>query len=356
MQFFEDEGKVRLYPFAECAPVAFIRIGILSIAEKWALVLPGSDLHINARLMPDPEVVAWIKSEPEASFVSGATQAAVPAGKKPSKTIELKGARFLERPWQIFQWNAEEIAADILRLDAEPIEENSWPGVTIGGSFGIYTQPGAKVEPGSVLLAREGPIYLGRESLIMAGSLVRGSVAVCDHAVLKMGSKVYAETTVGPFCKAGGELQNAVLMAYSNKGHDGYLGNSVVGNWCNLGAGTDTSNLKNNYSSVSVYAADKQEFMETGLQFCGSLIGDHSKTAIGTTLNTGSVLGSFVNLAAGGFPPKHIPSFSWITEGKTERFAFEKAMAMAEAMMKRREITMTAAERDRWEMIFQRSE
>jgi UDP-N-acetylglucosamine diphosphorylase/glucosamine-1-phosphate N-acetyltransferase len=352
--FFDDEHSASLYPFTIASSASTIRIGVLTIAEKWAAV-PGIDLRdiaINARLIPDGPVIDIIRSYPGRSIVCNKTLLIKNANSHLSPVEIDLPVKMVEKPWQIFQWNGVEIQADIDRLKLTPKERIPWDGVHYSGTHPVYAAADAKVEPGTYLLAVEGPIVLGKASLVMAGSFLRGNVSVGDHAVIKMGAKIYADSTIGPECKAGGEIQNSVLMGYSNKGHDGYIGNSVLGRWCNMGAGTDTSNLKNNYSPVRVHNIQTGGSVDTGLQFCGTLMGDHSKTAIGTTLNTGTVVGAFANIAAGGFPDKHIPSFSWITPSGIERFAFDKAMDMARAMMHRRGLELSEQEIQHWRRVF----
>lgn len=353
-RFFEDEACAGLYPFTLAASASTIRVGILTISEKWAChanLLDGA--AINSRLLPAEPVLEALKQYPSHNLLCG--NHVLIERKEKSLSIELpaEAVKLIAKPWQIFQWNGSEIQADIKRLSLKPLEKSCWNGVQISGTHPVYAAPDAMVEPGTWLLPVEGPIVLGSKSLVMAGSFIRGNVSIGDHAVVKMGAKIYADTTIGPECRAGGEIQNSVLFEYSNKGHDGYIGNSVIGRWCNLGAGTDTSNLKNNYGSVRVYDAVTGRQADTGLQFCGTLMGDHTKAAIGTTFNTGTVTGIFANVAAGGFPDKYIPSFSWITPKGTEKFDFNKALEMARAMMQRRNTAPSEQEIAAWKRVFE---
>lgn len=201
-----------------------------------------------------------------------------------------------------------------------------------------------------------GPIYIGRNAEIMEGSCVRGPFVLGESATLKMGTKIYGATTIGPYSKVGGEVSNSVIMGYTNKGHDGFIGNSVIGEWCNLGADTNCSNLKNNYGSVRVWNYRLEKMVDTGLQFCGLIMGDHSKTGINTMLNTGTVVGVAANIFGGGFPDKFIPSFSWGGAHGFETFELDKAFEVAERMMDRRGVKFTDADREILRHIYSFSE
>ena len=215
----------------------------------------------------------------------------------------------------------------------------------------IFLEEGAKVEF-AILNATEGPIYVGKDAEIMEGSMVRGGLALCEHAKINMGTKVYSGCTVGPYCKVGGELNNAILMAYSNKGHDGFLGNAVIGEWCNLGADTNNSNLKNNYSEVKQWNYPSGRFIKTGLQFCGLIMGDYSKSAINTQFNTGTVVGVSANIFQGGFPPNIIQHFSWGGLKDAPTFALDRAYEAAEKMMERRKVPFTEEDKKILEHIY----
>lgn len=215
----------------------------------------------------------------------------------------------------------------------------------------IFLEEGAIVEY-AVLNATAGPIYIGKESEIMEGSLIRGSLALCEGAKLNMGAKIYSGTTIGPYCKVGGEVNNSILMGYSNKGHDGFLGNSVLGEWCNLGADTNNSNLKNNYSEIHLWNYESNNFINTGLQFCGLMMGDFSKSAINTQFNTGTVVGVSANVFTADFPPKFIPSFSWGGGKNSVIFDLEKVYEAADRMMQRRKKELTNAEKNILSYLF----
>ena len=216
----------------------------------------------------------------------------------------------------------------------------------------MFLEKGAKVEC-AMLNTTAGPIYIGTDAEIMEGCMIRGSLALGEHAILKMGTKIYGATTIGTECRAGGEVSNSVMFSYSNKGHDGFLGNSVIAQWCNLGADTNNSNLKNNYGMVDIYNYAEKSYINTGLQFCGLIMGDHSKAGINTMFNTGTVTGVNANIFGAGFPPKYIPSFSWGGFENSAVFKFEKAVELAAEVMKRRKITFDRQEEEILKAVFE---
>jgi UDP-N-acetylglucosamine diphosphorylase/glucosamine-1-phosphate N-acetyltransferase len=256
----------------------------------------------------------------------------------------------INRPWDLFKYNGSELKKDFELVtqgrESAPLDVTN---TLIGNA--LFIEEGAKVSC-SILNSTEGPIYIGKDAEIMEGCLVRGGLALCESATLKMGTKIYGPTTVGPHCKVGGEVGNSVLLGYSNKGHDGFLGNSVIGEWCNLGADTNTSNLKNNYSNVSVYSYKEKESIDTGLQFCGLIMGDHSKSSINTMFNTGTVVGVAANLFGAGFPEKHVKNFSWGGENNAPKYDFDKFLITAEMVMNRRHIDLTEEDKMLLKHIF----
>ena len=215
----------------------------------------------------------------------------------------------------------------------------------------IFLEEGAKVEC-AILNASAGPIYIGKNAEVMEGSMLRGSIALCENAVVKMGAKIYGGTTLGPFVKVGGELNNVLILGYSNKGHDGFLGNAVIGEWCNIGAATDASNLKNNYAPLRVWNYESENFAKTPLQFCGLLMGDFSRCSIHTTFNTATVVGICANLFGTGFPRTFLPSFSYGGAQGLKTFTFDKAMESNAAMMERRGVTLTQTDREIMQYLF----
>lgn len=313
MIIYLDDSACRdsLYPFTANKHVADIRIGILTILEKWAL--------LKAR--------GWLQQE-ASTITIAANLLPTMANAQDICTTVLNGGvinentayRFFHHPYHIFQLNDWAIRQDVaLITHARVGQKISATNHTINEQD-IFIEEGAVVEH-CILNASEGPIYIGKNALMMEGCLIRGPFALCDHAVLKMGTKVYGATTIGPHCVAGGEIKNSMLQAYSNKAHDGYLGDSVIGEWCNLGAGSSTSNIKNTASLVKVWNNTNKNFEPIGLK-CGLIMGDYSRTAINTSFNTGTVVGVCCNIFESGFPPKMIPHFSW---GK-ECYDYDKAM------------------------------
>src|SRR5690606_37642860 len=238
----------------------------------------------------------------------------------------------IEHSWDIFSKNGEAIIRDFEMLtkdrESQPIPEGIWTK----NPENIFIEEGAKLEF-CTLNPCEGPIYIGKNAEIMEGSLVRGPFALCDDAILKMGTKIYSNTTIGPHSRVGGEVNNSVIFGYSNKGHDGFLGNSVIGEWCNLGADTNNSNLKNNYAEVRLWDYETENFARTGLQFCGLMMGDHSKCGINTMFNTGTVVGVSANIFGSGFPRNFVPSFSWGGSGGFTTYKTDKAFEVAKVVM-----------------------
>lgn len=247
----------------------------------------------------------------------------------------------MDRPWHLFQHCAQAIAVDMQLVRLEHVSSDlSGTNTVIGDPSLIHLEEGAIVEA-SILNTTSGPIYIGKDAVVMEGCAIRGPFSLGSSAQLKMGAKIYGASSFGPECRVGGEVNNSIMLGYSNKGHDGFLGNSVLGEWCNLGADTNNSNLKNNYGEVRVYSYANRSMEGTGLQFCGLMMGDHSKAGINTMFNTGTVVGVCANVFGGGFPPKHIPSFSWGGAEGFEEYDMEKALTTAHNVMKRREVELS---------------
>jgi UDP-N-acetylglucosamine diphosphorylase/glucosamine-1-phosphate N-acetyltransferase len=221
----------------------------------------------------------------------------------------------------------------------------------IGNTSEVFIEEGAIIEA-AILNTKSGPIYVGKDSEIMEGSVVRGPFALCEHSALKLGTKVYGPTTIGPYSKVGGEINNSVIFGFSNKAHDGFLGNSVIGEWCNLGADSNNSNLKNNYGNVKLFSYVEERPVDTGLQFCGLIMGDHSKCGINTMFNTGTVAGVGANIFGGGFPPTHIPDFSWGGAEGMEEYRFDKMLETAQRVYARRGLKISEDEKKILETIF----
>ncbi|MGB5377381.1 putative sugar nucleotidyl transferase, partial [Muriicola sp.] len=258
----------------------------------------------------------------------------------------------VQNTWDIFSRNGEALQQDFDLITkgrkSAPISNTN----RLISPENIFLEEGAKVEY-SILNASEGPIYLGKNSEVMEGNMIRGGFALCEHAVVKMGAKIYGPTTVGHYGKVCGEINNSVIFGYSSKGHDGYLGNSVLGEWCNIGADTNNSNLKNNYAKVRLWNYTTERFEQTGLQFCGLMMGDHSKTAINTMFNTGTVIGINCNIFVPGFPRNFVPSFSWGGASGFSTYQTSKAFEAAEVMMARRGRTFDENEAAIMEHVFE---
>ena len=380
---FDDQTRSTLLPLTYTRPIADIRIGILKISEKWEkicsakcsfltemhlqdifpLSLTDDNYFINGSLLPSAELVSEIKSlNSGEALVHEDLIIAIRAEKKEnlkgisdvniehSKTIQSEFDR-LVFPWDIFSKNENELKSDFELLTkgrkSQPISNTN----RVLKPENIFLEPGAVVECAN-LNASGGYIYVGKDSEIMEGAMIRGPFAIGEHSAVKMGAKIYGATTVGPHCKVAGEISNSVIFGYSNKAHDGFLGNSVLGEWCNLGADTNNSNLKNNYSKVKVWSYPEHDYINTGLQFCGLIMGDHSKCSINTMFNTGTVVGVSANIFGNGFPPKYVPSFSW---GGSEGFAsyrLEDATEVASRVYERRHLEFGKKEKDLLKYLF----
>lgn len=377
---FDGSARNQLLPFTFTRPVADIRVGILTIREKWERLLGSTtstvtedylsgkwpmvemaeNIMINASYLPTPELLAQIEYlETQQAIFDGEEVVAFFTHEDQEvdfekyKKIELEGEIFqIKNTWDIFSKNGEAIQADFemitLNRNSEPISASNH----VISPENIFIEKGAKVESSS-LNASSGPIYLGADSEVMEGSLIRGSFALCEHSTVKMGSRIYGPTTVGPFSTIGGEVKNSVLFSFSNKGHDGFLGNSVLGEWCNLGADTNTSNLKNNYAEVRVWDYGSGVFAKTGLQFCGLMMGDHSKCGINTMFNTGTVVGVSSNIFGSGFARNFIPSFSWGGSAGMTVYKTDKAFEVAEVVMKRRGVEFSTEDKAILEQVFE---
>ena len=370
---FDGSEWKNLHPLTLNKPFGELRMGILTFRERWEKLIEGNysyltenylsekfpakvenlNLFINPAYLPFPDLVQAILNLKEGETLTHREK--LIAGKLSledfrnlnkitSKQNYTDKILHINRLWDLFVQNDEMIQFDFELLTNG---RRSQPISTTNGILNlekIFLEEGAIVEF-SVLNARSGPIYIGKDAEVMEGSLVRGSLAVCEGAKLNMGTKIYSGTTVGPYCKVGGEVNNSILMGYSNKGHEGFLGNSVLGEWCNLGADTNNSNLKNNYSTIKMWDYATNSYIESGLQFCGLMMGDFSKSAINTQFNTGTVAGVSANVFEPGFPPKFIPSFSWGGKESSSKYDFEKSCEAAQKMMERRKKLLTEVDK-----------
>lgn len=366
---FDGDRRESLLPLTYTRPVADIRTGILTLREKWAkrvdsdvgvltegylqkkfpLVSGTDNFLIKGSLLADDDLaraVLQLKMGEGLYSDDHLLACRIPdaEGFKPTDSFKRvdygKSYGEICHTWDIFSLNGEAMETDFQLLTAgrksAPISETN----RVSHPNRIFLEPGAEVEH-AVLNASSGPIYIGANALVMEGCLIRGGFALGTHGVVKMGAKIYGPTTAGPYCKIGGEINNSVLFGYSNKGHDGFLGNAVLGEWCNLGADTNNSNLKNNYAKVRLWNYASGRFDQTGLQFCGLVMGDHSKSAINTMFNTGTVVGVNCNIFASGFPRNFIPSFSWGGTSGFSTYLPEKAFEAARVAMQRRGVDFT---------------
>lgn len=377
-----------MLPLSFTRPVSDFRLGITTIAEKWARLLPGrysvrtapylrekyrpepdaaDNLFVAANCLPTPELAAAVEAlEPDSLLVLADGERVAYRGTPeafdkvaaeawaPREVVHHEEVVALHYLYDIFLNNAGAIADDYAALTAGRASQPLDPSNTlIGPASRLFIEEGATVQA-AVLNTTEGPIYIGRDAQVLEGVCVRGPLAVCRHARVNMGAKIYPGTTLGPYCKVGGELNNVVMFGYSNKAHDGFLGNAVIGEWCNIGAGTNASNLKNDYSKIRLWNYPRSSFLRTDLQFCGLMMGDHSKAGINCMFNTATVVGVGCNLHGAGFPRPFVPSFlqgspsSGYRDVKLEQF-FETA----ERVMARRDVPLTDSDRRIFRAIFQ---
>ncbi|HEY0744553.1 MAG TPA: GlmU family protein [Chryseosolibacter sp.] len=362
--------RLNLLPFTFTRPVAKIRCGILTIAEKWEKRLNVSasykteaylqqkfpvksahdNLLVNGAVCPDDDLISQVRSLPAGYYlVSGSRLLAANMPEKEmnsQNTIEYTGeVVIIDKTWKIFRENGNQIRADFKLITNGRKSAGIHDKHTIVyGEENVFVEEGLTIHA-AIINAENGPVYLGKNSIVQEGAIIRGTFALCEGAHLNMGAKMRGDTTIGPFSKVGGEVSTSVLFAYSNKAHDGFLGCSVLGEWCNLGADTNTSNLKNNYEPVKLWNHVSREFESTGLQFCGLMMGDHSKCSINTMFNTGTVVDVSANVFGEGFPRNYVPSFSWGggSAGMTT-YRFEKAIETASRAMARRNVELDQTE------------
>lgn len=380
---FDGPFRDNLLPLTYTRPVADIRIGILTIREKWEMHLGTTtttitedylsekfpmvemetNVLINASYLPTHDLVELIskleenqavfKGEDVIAFYTKDAQDDIDFDAY--EAIEFEGdAIKVENTWDVFSKNGEAIQQDFNLITegrtSQPISSTN----NVLGAENVFLEEGAVLEF-ATLNASKGPIYIGKDSEIMEGALIRGPFALCDHSTVKMGTRVYGPTTVGPYCKIGGEVASSVFFAYSNKGHDGYIGNSVIGEWCNIGADTNSSNLKNNYAEVRLWNYTTESFTRTGLQFCGLVMGDHSKCGINSMFNTGTVVGVSANIFGSGYPRNFIPSFSWGGAAGFTTYLTKKAFEVTEVVMSRRQLEFTDIDKNILNHVFELS-
>lgn len=386
---FDPTTFKSLWPLNLTKPIAHLRLSYFTIQQQWQYlinhqqvsVLPSpylrekfstqyfnNNFYVDASLLPNQQLGKGILQMPIESILKKDEKiVAIHSAKHFTEIEEIQNFQLkeLEFNFEINELNCPaaifKLAQNAIELDEKLIDKNIFlnpkhPKSSNGNLFfnpsNIWLHPTANLKAVTVN-AEKGSVIIGESASIMEGALLRGPLAVGNNAVVKMGAKIYGATTIGPFCKVGGEVTNSIFQARSNKGHDGYLGNAVIGEWCNLGADTNCSNLKNNYSRVKVWNYNDEDFMDSGEQFHGLIMGDHSKCSINTMFNTGTVVGAFANIFCGGFPNKFIPSFSW---GKNETYNFEKALETAKRVMQRRNMQLSSKDVDILKSIFDQTQ
>lgn len=380
---FDGPARNALLPFTFTRPVADILVGIMTIRQKWEAYLGSTTTTVTEEYLSEKFPMVELEENVmiNASFLPNAILVEMLGNLRPNQAIfkgddviafftndEQESVDFdtyeileynddcitIENTWDIFSKNDTAIREDFEFLTADRKSKPVPKSVNVIAPENIFIEEGAKLEF-VTLNASTGPIYIGKDSEIMEGSIIRGPFALCENAQVKMGAKVYGATTVGPYSRIGGEVKNSVLFAYSNKGHDGFLGDSVLGEWCNIGADSNNSNLKNNYEEVKLWSYETESFAKTGLQFCGLMMGDHSKCGINTMFNTGTVVGVSANIFGSGFPRNFVPSFSWGGAAGFTTYVTKKAFETARLVMSRRNVEFDEKEAAILEYIFEES-
>ncbi|MBL7719850.1 MAG: GlmU family protein [Flavipsychrobacter sp.] len=394
---FDDHTRHQLLPFTHTRAAADIRCGIFTLRERWEYLLRSktdtlteeylqgvytdnhlgnvlehvmgmpthiAHIYINGSIFATAELVKAIgKLHEGEKLVQGDVLIAAYSDKQLSyghiDSGELNAVAYtgevqqLKNTWDIFSLNGAAITADFVLLTHNRKSAPLPPHVTATGMENIFVEEGAELNAGCIINGKSGPVYIGRNAVLLEGALLRGPIALCEVAVVKMGAKIYGGTTLGPGCKVGGEVNNVVFFANSNKAHDGYLGNAVIGEWCNLGADTNCSNLKNNYDQVKIWNEYTNKSVNTGLTFCGLFMGDHSKCAINTSFNTGTVVGVSCNIFGSGFPEKFIPSFCWGGSEGLSTYDINRALETAGRVFARRNHELSEAEKNILKHVFE---
>lgn len=378
--FDDPDIRLSLMPLTFTRPVAEIRVGILRIADKWQrrfgqpvsyhtadylskkfpLQATDENLFINGAVCPNDELMAEIEKLKEGesiiqndTLIAGRIKSGDPAELGNLSAREFSGKfTIIDELWSIYRLNAREIKADFElvtrnRQSADPDD----PHVIIYGRDNLFVEEGASLRA-CTINAEKGPVYIGKNALVQEGAIIYGAFALGEESIVSIGAKVRGDSTVGPFSKIGGEVSNSVIFGYSNKGHDGFIGNSVIGEWCNLGADSNTSNLKNDYGNVKLWNYLKEGFTDTGQMFCGTIMGDHSKCGINTMFNTGTVVGVFANIFGAGFPRNFIPSFAWGGANGFNTYQFRKVAEVARRVMERRGMEFSAEDQAILEYVF----
>ncbi len=373
-----EESRAHLLPLCFLKPISELRIGILTIREKWEKYFSqelltisadyleakfkkakGGGFWVQSNLLPTQELKEAILSlKPGECLIqkdiilAGHVEDYASVGKA-SQQIEFQGkVDHVTAPWDFFRKNGEQIRADYQLITKDRQSEALSDPHTIVYGQDIFIEEGVSIKA-AVLNAENGPIYLGKNATIHEGALIKGPFAICEGSHVNMGAKIRGDATVGPFSKVGGEYSNSLIMGYSNKSHDGFLGNSVIGEWCNIGAASDSSNLKNNYRNVQVWSHATNRYEDTGLQFCGLIMGDHSRCSINTMFNTGTVVGVSAGLFGTDFHKKFVPSFSWGGREKYSTYRPEKAFETMEMVMQRRDKTLDESDKQILQHVFE---
>jgi UDP-N-acetylglucosamine diphosphorylase/glucosamine-1-phosphate N-acetyltransferase len=375
-----DDPEVRndLLPLTYTRPVAGIRMGILTIAEKWekhlrakvsfscepylskkfAVKLTPDNYWIHGGLCPTPAFITLLGTLKDGDAIRQGSRMLAVRSSEDKRPEKAKGTvhdfnddiTVVDKLWKIFQFNGKELRADFTLLTTgRKSAAITDKGTVAYNEAGIFIEEGVMIKS-AILNAEPGPIYLGVNSQVQEGAIIRGPFCLGEGSIINLGGKMRGDTTIGPDCKVGGEISNSILFAHSNKSHDGFLGNSVLGEWCNLGADTNTSNMKNTYDTVRLWNISKAAFESTGLTFCGLIMGDHSKAGINTMFNTGTIAGVNANIFGAGYPPNYIPSFSW---GGETTYVLEKAITTADRAMKRRQSMLREEDKLILEKVFE---
>jgi len=382
---FDDSSWVQLLPLTFSRPVAEIRFGINTIKEKWEKILGSKcsyltrpylslkyktlfkeeNVLINSSIIPDLDILSEINNlRNNEALVKGEVIIAINTADKDLKEVNAEiykkyrkiNSKYnffkINHLWELFKHNGEAIVNDFKIISKGRKSQDISRNNNLHNPGDLFVEEGAEVKFVTIN-ASTGPVYIGKNAEIMEGSVIRGPFALCEHSILKMGAKIYGPTTVGPFSKVGGEVNNCIITGNSNKAHDGFLGNSILGEWCNIGADTNASNLKNNYDNVKLWNYISEKFEKTNQQFCGLIMGDHSKCGINTMFNTGTVIGFSANIFGSGYPRNFIPSFSWGGPGGFTTYLLPKAIETAERIMCRREVKLTDQDKYIFEKIFE---
>jgi UDP-N-acetylglucosamine diphosphorylase/glucosamine-1-phosphate N-acetyltransferase len=386
---FDDESREQMLPLSYTRPVAEIRTGIFTIRERWEKLLKGTASYItseylsgrfpmqleddnyviNGAIMPNDRLVRLIEQlEPNEALMEEGNLIAARLNRQQFELLlrdesieEITGLELgdtpfihLSYPWDLFLYLRATIEYDYHLITAGRTSQSLPSNNQVVAGDNIFLEEGAQVSC-AILNAQSGPIYIGKNAHVMEGAIIRGPVTIGEGSQIKMGAKIYGPTAIGPDCKVGGEVKEVVFLGHANKAHDGYLGNSIIGEWCNLGAGCTVSNLKNNYSNVRMWDYSTRNMKDSGLQHLGMVMGDHSKAGIQTMFNTGTIVGVASNIFGEGFPPKFIPSFSWGGASGLSTHRLEEAMLTAKRVMARRDITFNGEDESILKKVFELS-